>query len=135
MKVRNPMAGQSNRKVVKYRRKPKAAGLIFAIVIIYIVCFIVMYLSKSKVQTYEVEAGSLTTNSSYTGIAVRSEAVYRSEYSGNINYYQRENTRIKGNDTVYTVDETGRDQISLHSIRMPKKILFQRKALPILNRL
>ena len=48
------MAGQSNRKVVKYRRKPKAAGLIFAIVIIYIVCFIVMYLSKSKVQTYEV---------------------------------------------------------------------------------
>ena len=80
MKVRNPMAGQSNRKVVKYRRKPKAAGLIFAIVIIYIVCFIVMYLSKSKVQTYEVEAGSLTTNSSYTGIAVRSEAVYRSEY-------------------------------------------------------
>ena len=117
------MAGQSNRKVVKYRRKPKAAGLIFAIVIIYIVCFIVMYLSKSKVQTYEVEAGSLTTNSSYTGIAVRSEAVYRSEYSGNINYYQRENTRIKGN------------QISLHSIRMPKKILFQRKALPILNRL
>ena len=83
------MAGQSNRKVVKYRRKPKAAGLIFAIVIIYIVCFIVMYLSKSKVQTYEVEAGSLTTNSSYTGIAVRSEAVYRSEYSGNINYYQR----------------------------------------------
>ena len=37
MKVRNPMAGQSNRKVVKYRRKPKAAGLIFAIVIIYIV--------------------------------------------------------------------------------------------------
>lgn len=102
------MAGQSNRKVVKYRRKPKAAGLIFAIVIIYIVCFIVMYLSKSKVQTYEVEAGSLTTNSSYTGIAVRSEAVYRSEYSGNINYYQRENTRIKGNDTVYTVDETGR---------------------------
>ena len=94
-----------------------------------------MYLSKSKVQTYEVEAGSLTTNSSYTGIAVRSEAVYRSEYSGNINYYQRENTRIKGNDTVYTVDETGRDQISLHSIRMPKKILFQRKALPILNRL
>ena len=72
------MAGQSNRKVVKYRRKPKAAGLIFAIVIIYIVCFIAMHLSKSKVQTYEVEAGSLTTNSSYTGIAVRSEAVYLS---------------------------------------------------------
>ena len=135
MKVRNPMAGQSNRKVVKYRRKPKAAGLIFAIVIIYIVCFIVMYLSKSKVQTYEVEAGSLTTNSSYTGIAVRSEAVYRSEYSGNINYYQRENTRIKGNDTVYTVDETGRVSDILAQYTNAEENLFQRKALPILNRL
>lgn len=102
------MAGQNNHKVIKYRRKPKAAGFIFGIVIIYVICFVVMYLSKSKVQTYEVEAGSLTTNSSYTGIAVRSEVIYHSQYSGNINYYQRENTRIKSSDTIYTVDETGR---------------------------
>lgn len=101
------MAGQNN-KVVKYRRKPKAAALIFTIVIIYVVCFVAMYLSKSEVQTYLVEAGSLTTNTAYTGIAVRSEVVYNSMYSGNINYYHRENTRIKNGDIVYTVDETGR---------------------------
>lgn len=101
------MAGQNN-KVIKYRRRPKAAGFIFGIVIIYVICFVAMYLSKSEVQTYLVEAGSLATNTSYTGIAVRNESVYNSMYSGNINYYYRENTRIKNGDIVYTVDETGR---------------------------
>ena len=46
------MAGK---KVVRYRRKPKAAAIIFGIVLVYIVCFIVIYVSKAKVQTYEVE--------------------------------------------------------------------------------
>ena len=50
------MAGK---KVVRYRRKPKAAAIIFGIVLVYIVCFIVIYVSKAKVQTYEVEVGSL----------------------------------------------------------------------------
>lgn len=98
----------SNRKVVRYRRKPKAAAFIFAVVLIYVVCFVVMYLTKAKVRTYEVDTGSLTANASYTGIAVRSEQVYDSPYSGNINYYQREGSRVKVGDTLYTVDETGR---------------------------
>jgi hypothetical protein len=102
------VAQQKNNKVVKYRRKPKAAGFIFAIILIYIICFIVMYFSKSKVQTYEVESGSLTTNTSFTGIAMRTEQVFYSQYSGDINYYQRENTKVKSSDIVYTVDETGR---------------------------
>lgn len=101
------MANQNNH-VIRYRRKPKAAAIIFAVIIIYIICFVVMYVSKSKVQTYEVDMGSLTTNDSFTGIAVREEKVYDSSYSGNINYYQREGTKVKTNDTIYTVDETGR---------------------------
>lgn len=99
---------KTRKKVVKYRRKPKAAALIFAVVLIYVICFVVMYLSKSKVRTYEVDTGSLTANRTYTGIALRSEQVYDSQYSGNINYYQREGSRVKIGDTLYTVDETGR---------------------------
>lgn len=101
------MANQSNH-VIRYRRKPKAAAIIFAVIIVYIICFVVMYMSKSKVQTYEVDMGSLNTNESFTGIAVREEKVYNSSYSGNINYYQREGTKVKTEDTIYTVDETGR---------------------------
>lgn len=99
------MAGK---KVVRYRRKPKAAAIIFGIVLVYIVCFIVIYVSKAKVQTYEVEVGSLMNNASYTAVAIREEEVYNSSFSGDINYYQREGTRVMTDDTVYTVDETGR---------------------------
>ena len=99
------MAGK---KVVRYRRKPKAAAIIFGIVLVYIVCFIVIYVSKAKVQTYEVEVGSLMNNASFTAVALRQEEGYNSSYSGDINYYQREGTRVMTGDTVYTVDETGR---------------------------
>ena len=41
---------KSSRKVIKYKRRPKAAAFIFAIILIYVVCFISLYLTKSKVQ-------------------------------------------------------------------------------------
>lgn len=97
-----------NNKVIKYRRKPKAAAMIFAVVIIYIICFIAMYLSKSKVRTYEVETGTLTANASFNGVILRSENVYNTDTPGYVNYYKREGTRVKTGDTLYTVDETGK---------------------------
>lgn len=102
--------GHSSKKnnVLKYRRKPKAAAIIFAMVLMYVICFAAMYLSKSKVQVYEVDMGALTTNAVFTGIAIREESVYNSEYSGNVNYYKKEGSRVKVGDTIYTVDETGR---------------------------
>lgn len=98
----------SGSKVVRYRRRPKSALIIFTLVLIYIICFGVIYISKSKVQTYEVNTGSLTNNASFTAFAIRNERIFNASYSGNINYYQREGTRIKTGDTVYTIDETGR---------------------------
>ena len=99
---------KKRQKVVKYKRRPRAAAAIFAVVLFYIIAFIIMYMSKSKVQTYEVDLGSLTSNATFTGIALRTEKIVNSNYSGNINYYQKEGGRVKVGDTVYTVDETGR---------------------------
>lgn len=99
---------KKNNKVIKYKRKPKGIVPIFAVVIFYVISFIVMYNSKAKVKTYEIDNGSLTSNTRFTGIALRSEEVFYSSYSGNINYYQKEGNRVKVNDTIYTVDETGR---------------------------
>ena len=107
-KRRQRPKSRQTKKIVKYRRKPKIAVAIFAIVLVYVISFIFIYLSKSKVRTYEVEAGTLTTNAVFTGIIIRDETVYNSEYSGNINYYQKEGSRVKVGDTLYTVDETGR---------------------------
>ena len=46
-------------KVVRYKRRPRAVAFIFALVLIYIICFFVLYTTKAKVQTYEVNVGSL----------------------------------------------------------------------------
>lgn len=107
-KRRQRPKSRQTKKIVKYRRKPKIAVAIFALVLVYVISFIFIYLSKSKVRTYEVESGTLTTNAGFTGIIIRDETVYNSEYSGNINYYQKEGSRVKVGDTLYTVDETGR---------------------------
>lgn len=107
-KRRQRPKSRQTKKIVKYRRKPKIAVAIFALVLVYVISFIFIYLSKSKVRTYEVESGTLTTNAVFTGIIIRDETVYNSEYSGNINYYQKEGSRVKVGDTLYTVDETGR---------------------------
>ena len=96
------------RDIVKFRKKPRAAVIIFTIILIYLIAFTSMYISKSKVRTYEVYAGSLTSNSVYKGIALRTEKVFNSSFSGNINYYIREGVKAKVGDTIYTVDETGR---------------------------
>ena len=50
-------------------------AFIFALVLIYIICFFVLYTTKAKVQTYEVNVGSLTNNAVFTALAVR-EKVY-----------------------------------------------------------
>lgn len=107
-KRRQRPKSRQTKKIVKYRRKPKIAVAIFALVLVYVISFIFIYLSKSKVRTYEVESGTLTTNAGFTGIIIRDETVYNCEYSGNINYYQKEGSRVKVGDTLYTVDETGR---------------------------
>ena len=58
----------SGSKVVRYKRRPRAVAFIFALVLIYIICFVVLYISKSKVQTYEVNTGSLTNNAVYLSL-------------------------------------------------------------------
>ena len=90
---------KSSRKVIKYKRRPKAAAFIFAIILIYVVGFISLYLTKSKVRTYEVDMGALTSDATFTGIALRTEEIVNSGYSGDINYYKKESSRV---------DETGR---------------------------
>jgi len=99
---------RSNGNVVKFRKKPKAALIIFIIVLIYVIAFGWLYATRRKVQTYVVNTGTLTANTVFSGIAVRQESIMNSAYNGNVNYYMREGTKAKVGDIVYTVDETGR---------------------------
>lgn len=98
----------ASNKVIKMKKSGKTAKILFAIFILYIFIFGIIAFSKKAEKTYEVHAGSLASDQTYTGFIIRNETVVNSEYAGNVNYYVREGTRVKKDDIIYTVDETGR---------------------------
>lgn len=104
------MADKQNSKknILRIGQRPKIAAGIFLIIVFYLICFIAMYMTRKKVQVYEVNAGSVAYTSTFTGLAVREETVVDSSYTGTFNIYQHEGNRVKAGDIVCTVDETGK---------------------------
>lgn len=92
----------------KYTGRPFAAIAIFLIIIVYIVCFLILFVSKKKIQVYEVTTGNVGQTLSATGVILRDESIYNAPETGNITFYQREGTRVKVETPVYTIDKTGK---------------------------
>jgi hypothetical protein len=82
--------------------------VIFGAMIIYIIVIIVSYMNSKQIKGYEIQMGSLSISKTYTGIAIRSEMLLESPYTGYINYYVREGERVSARDTVYSIDESGK---------------------------
>ncbi|WMC92771.1 HlyD family efflux transporter periplasmic adaptor subunit [Kineothrix sp. MB12-C1] len=104
------MANQTSNKITKYR-KPlnlNIGMIIFAVIFIYIVICIFMYMTSKHIIAYEVKAGSLSTNNIYKAVALRDETVITAEDAGYINYFAREGGKVAAGDLVYAVDESGK---------------------------
>ena len=98
-----------NKKIVKYK-KPKNINIgiiIFIIIFIYIIFNVFSYLTSEHVSVYEVRQGTIAENNTYTGLILRNETVYNSDYSGYVDYYLRDATKASYNTLVYSVDESG----------------------------
>ena len=97
-------------KVTKYRRPVNLniGMLIFAAIFVYIVICVFTYLRTDHIVGYSVQEGSLTSNSIYRGIALRTEEIVPSSNAGYVNYFAREGERVAVGNLVYTIDETGR---------------------------
>lgn len=97
-------------KISKYR-KPinlNIGMIIFGAIFIYVVICVVMYFQTGHIVRYEVQEGSLTTDTIYRGIILRDETVVYAQTAGYVNYYAYEGERVAKDDLVYIVDETGR---------------------------
>lgn len=103
------MADNPN-KITKYRRplNLNIGMLIFAAIFIYIVICVIMYFRTDHIVGYSVKEGSLSSNSIYKGIALRTEEIVSSSDAGYVNYFAREGERVAAGNLIYTVDETGR---------------------------
>ncbi len=107
-------ANRNSRKEIadfhRYKnRKHLNLGIILYIAIfLYMIIYVVASTKTTKISPYEVKEGSLATNYTYRGIALREEQLITSDKAGYINYYVKEGSRVACGDLVYTVDETGR---------------------------
>lgn len=97
------------KKIVKYRRplNLNVGMIIFACIFIYMAFSVYAYITKEKIQFYEVTEGNIVKNRYYTGIILREEEVVNTEHAGYINYYVREGKKVAVGSSIYSVDETG----------------------------
>lgn len=100
---------KKNKKVIRYK-KPlniNIGTIIFLFIFVYLVIVVGLYLSKEKINIYEVQSGNLATSSYYTGLILRDETLYPADAAGYVNYYIREGDKAGVGDLVFSVDETG----------------------------
>lgn len=97
-------------------KRPSIAVVFFLVVLIYIAFYTITYLSKEKISIYEVYAGSISTDNVFSGLILREEEIFTSDYAGNINYFLLDGTKASVGSTIYTVDETGRVASMIDSI-------------------
>ncbi|MDD2971986.1 MAG: HlyD family efflux transporter periplasmic adaptor subunit [Lachnospiraceae bacterium] len=105
------MAPQKNTGNVRKYRKPLNINIgliIFSIIFIYILICVFLYFTNKHIVGYEVNAGTLSVENVYAGIALREESIQKSDYSGYINYYAREGEKVGVSNLVYSVDESGK---------------------------
>lgn len=101
---------RQNKKIVKFRRFPRInIGVgIFLMIFLYLIASVVIYLFKDNIVIYEVKAGSLSNDTVFTGIIARDENEVKSQYSGYINYFLKDDQKAGVGTMIYSVDETGR---------------------------
>ena len=98
-----------NKKVIKYR-KPlniNIGVIIFFIIFIYLIFNVFSYLTTTHVSVYEVVQGTMAENNVYRGLVLRDEQIVNSSYTGALNYYVREASRVGYGTLIYSVDENG----------------------------
>ena len=98
-----------NQKIIRYRKSfnLNIGMLIFAVIFFYLVFNVYTYMTKEKVQFYEVADGSIVDDKSYTGLILRQESVQYADSAGTINYYVREGKRASVGTCIYSIDESG----------------------------
>lgn len=115
---------------IKEYRRPinlNIGMVIFAVIFFYVVICVIIYFQTSHIVRYEVQEGSLATDTIYNGIVLRDETVVYAETAGYVNYYAREGERVARNNLVYIVDETGRLSEELESLSLGENSLSDRE--------
>lgn len=78
--------------------------VMFGAILIYMIFSVMLYLTASHMESYQVPSGPLSMNETYTGLALMTENVVQADASGYVTYYAREGTKINANGAVYSLN-------------------------------
>lgn len=91
--------------------------IIFAVLFVYLVIIVVTYAFKSHISAYEVQLGTLASNTTYKALAVRKETIFRTDQSGYITYFAKECSKISSKTMVYALsnqEQTSSEGLSIN---------------------
>lgn len=80
-----------------------------------------MYLTTSRITSYEVREGSIFKDNAYTGIALRQELIVNSEGNGYINYYATAGSKVGIGNNVYSVSPEKIEQTQTEEMKESKE--------------
>lgn len=100
---------EKNNKIVKYKKpfRINIGLIVFVFIFCYLIFNVYSYMTAKHISPYEVEYGTMAENNIYKGLILRSEQIYHSDFTGELNYYVRETSKVSYNNLVYSVDENG----------------------------
>lgn len=101
----------SRNNVRSFHKRPKTINvgvIVFAIIFIYLLITVYIYLSKENISIYQItENSSLTKNNEYSGIILRNEHIVTADKSGYVRYYLPSGEKTAANALLYSLDESG----------------------------
>lgn len=77
--------------------------VMFGVLLMYMIFSMVVYMTSTHIESYQVTSGPLSRNETYTGLAIREESVFTASSGGYITYYAREGNKVSANGAVYSL--------------------------------
>ena len=108
MSVRNKIL-ETQKKIITSAKKLLTLNigtLIFGALFIYMLITVLLYVTSTHVTSYQVTAGPLAKNQTYTALALRTEEVVTADSPGYVTYYAREGSKVRKAGTIYSVGDT-----------------------------
>ena len=75
------MAKKRSKNIIKYRKpfRLNVGLLLFLFLFLYLIILAVLYITKDRVQIYQVESGRIADEVTYTGMILRDEQIQYSD--------------------------------------------------------
>ncbi len=77
--------------------------VVFCAILLYIIVSLLLFLTRNHISYYQVRSGPLTRNTTYTGLALRSEQIITTDTSGYVTYYAQGSSRVRKSGMLFGI--------------------------------